>query len=70
MSWPTGGAGPSSVLNHEEFPELPTMSKAAKKKMRQQVGLPTSSSQGPFPASLASECVVCRAQDCHCVGSF
>uniref|UniRef100_A0A7S3QSY8 RanBP2-type domain-containing protein n=1 Tax=Dunaliella tertiolecta TaxID=3047 RepID=A0A7S3QSY8_DUNTE len=34
-----GGAGPSSVLNHEEFPELPTMSKAAKKKMRQQTPL-------------------------------
>jgi len=26
------------VLNEEEFPELPNMSKAAKKKLRQQVG--------------------------------
>lgn len=33
-----GGAGPSG-LSQEEFPELPGMSKAAKKKARQQVGL-------------------------------
>ncbi|KAF5826247.1 hypothetical protein DUNSADRAFT_3926, partial [Dunaliella salina] len=34
-----GGSGSSSVLNQEEFPELPTMSKAQKKRMRQQTPL-------------------------------
>lgn len=42
----SSGAGPSAGLSQEEFPELPGMSKAAKKKARQQ--------QTPLTAQLRS----------------